>query len=434
MYLRPGKFFRNQILLDCLGRWRNQSCQIFFQSVHSDVFGKGSNFAIFSVNHGWPLQLLYYRTTVIESKRRLFNCVCCCCCLQAIVCWWEMTLNQILTITFRGRDNETYTGHISLPNKNKEMPSFMHTPYHPAQAAGVLENGTQSQPSRFGELLPDPLVTAQSSADPTGESYFVVAVCLVYSMSVVMLIASRIRRRRAKMAVDHQIDKYLREFQIVKEKSSRDSYRNLKRAVIAKLSRDKAQTLCASRTETQLCSAATRNGLEPQICSTRIGLEPQICSTQNGLEPPIRSTRIGAEPQICSIRNGLEPQICSTRNGLELPIRSTRIGLEPQICSTRNGLESPIRSTRLEPQLCSTRIGMGSFVLPMSVISFGPQLTNSNGAIEINCSEDRTQEFSSARLDCLRGFDTPLNGRINLLVWKHCIYCKFYTSSDLIIL
>ena len=50
VYLRPGKFFRNQILLDYLGRWRNQSCQIFFQSVHSDVFGKGSNFAIFSVN------------------------------------------------------------------------------------------------------------------------------------------------------------------------------------------------------------------------------------------------------------------------------------------------------------------------------------------------------------------------------------------------
>ena len=30
VYLRPGKFFRNQILLDCLGWWRNQSCQIFF--------------------------------------------------------------------------------------------------------------------------------------------------------------------------------------------------------------------------------------------------------------------------------------------------------------------------------------------------------------------------------------------------------------------
>ena len=50
VYLRPGKFFRNQILLDYLGQWRNQSCQIFFQSVHSHVFGKGSNFGIFSVN------------------------------------------------------------------------------------------------------------------------------------------------------------------------------------------------------------------------------------------------------------------------------------------------------------------------------------------------------------------------------------------------
>ena len=65
MYLSPWKIFRNQILLDYLGRWRNQSCQIFFQSVHSGVSGKGSNFAIFSANRRWPLQLLYYRTTVI---------------------------------------------------------------------------------------------------------------------------------------------------------------------------------------------------------------------------------------------------------------------------------------------------------------------------------------------------------------------------------
>ena len=67
MYLSPGKFFRNQILLDYLGRWCNQSCQIFFQSVHSGVSGKGSNFAIFSANRRWPLQLLYYRTTVIRT-------------------------------------------------------------------------------------------------------------------------------------------------------------------------------------------------------------------------------------------------------------------------------------------------------------------------------------------------------------------------------
>ena len=65
MYLSPWKFFRNQILLDYLGRWRNQSCQIFFHSDHSGVSGKGSKFAIFSAKRRWPLQLLYYRTTVI---------------------------------------------------------------------------------------------------------------------------------------------------------------------------------------------------------------------------------------------------------------------------------------------------------------------------------------------------------------------------------
>ena len=67
-------FSENQILLDCLGRWRNQSCQIFFQSVHSGVAGTGSNFAIFSVNRRWPLQLLYYRTTVIKSNMMYMIC------------------------------------------------------------------------------------------------------------------------------------------------------------------------------------------------------------------------------------------------------------------------------------------------------------------------------------------------------------------------
>ena len=69
MYRSPWKFFRNQILLVYSGRWRNQSCQIFFQSVHPGVSGKGSNFAIFSANRRWPLQLLYYRTTVIHIQK-----------------------------------------------------------------------------------------------------------------------------------------------------------------------------------------------------------------------------------------------------------------------------------------------------------------------------------------------------------------------------
>ena len=41
VYLRPGKFFGNQILLDYLGRWRDQSCQIFFQSVTGMSLARG---------------------------------------------------------------------------------------------------------------------------------------------------------------------------------------------------------------------------------------------------------------------------------------------------------------------------------------------------------------------------------------------------------
>ena len=64
MHFSFRKLVRNQILLDYLGWWRNQSCEIYvFQSVHSCVFDKGSNFAIFSANRRWSLQLLYYRTT-----------------------------------------------------------------------------------------------------------------------------------------------------------------------------------------------------------------------------------------------------------------------------------------------------------------------------------------------------------------------------------
>ena len=37
------------------------------------VSGKGSNFAIFSVNRGWPLQLLYYRTTVIPASFAMWD-------------------------------------------------------------------------------------------------------------------------------------------------------------------------------------------------------------------------------------------------------------------------------------------------------------------------------------------------------------------------
>jgi hypothetical protein len=74
-----------------------------------------------------------------------------------------------------------------------------------------------------------------NAVNPLGAAYYVVAVILIYALSIVMLIASRVRRKHAKILEDRQILKYLQEFQTVREKSHRDTYRNLKRMVIAQL-------------------------------------------------------------------------------------------------------------------------------------------------------------------------------------------------------
>ena len=52
MYLSSWKFFPNQIFLDYLGRWCNQSCQIFFQSVTRVSLARGqtSSFSVQTVD------------------------------------------------------------------------------------------------------------------------------------------------------------------------------------------------------------------------------------------------------------------------------------------------------------------------------------------------------------------------------------------------
>jgi len=45
-------------------------------------------------------------------------------------------------------------------------------------------------------------------------TYYVVAVVLVYGFSIVLLIASHIKRKNAKALEDRQINKYLQEFQV----------------------------------------------------------------------------------------------------------------------------------------------------------------------------------------------------------------------------
>ena len=73
------------------------------------------------------------------------------------------------------------------------------------------------------------------SNDPTGATYYLIAVVLVYGMSIVLLIASHIKRKHSKVLEDRQIIKYLEEFQIVRETSSKETYRSLKRNINEKL-------------------------------------------------------------------------------------------------------------------------------------------------------------------------------------------------------
>ena len=50
--------------------------------------------------------------------------------------------------------------------------------------------------------------------DGMGAGYYVIVVILVYGMSIVMLIASGIKRKHSKILEDRQINNYLKEFQV----------------------------------------------------------------------------------------------------------------------------------------------------------------------------------------------------------------------------
>ena len=67
--------------------------------------------------------------------------------------------------------------------------------------------------------LPDSPASGNSSSsserdDNHHAGYYVASVFLLYGLSIAFLIASTIRRSRFKEMQDHQIDKYLREFQV----------------------------------------------------------------------------------------------------------------------------------------------------------------------------------------------------------------------------
>ena len=131
------------------------------------------------------------------------------------------TNEQSIRITLRGRHNITYTGTLIL--------SQNWTSNNLDRKVGGLDNDTSISDD------------GKTDYDQTGASYYVIAVVLVYGMSIVMLIASHIKRRQQKLVEDKQINKYLKDFQIVKERHARDSYKNLKRTIMNKINWDKSK-------------------------------------------------------------------------------------------------------------------------------------------------------------------------------------------------
>lgn len=118
---------------------------------------------------------------------------------------------QMIHITMKDNRNVSYSGTLILQGANIKNNSF---------------TGFDDEEDEY---------------DQVGASYYVIAVVLVYGMSIVLLIASHIKRRHAKIVEDKQIDKYLQDFQIVRDKHDRDTYRNLKRTIMKKINYERSK-------------------------------------------------------------------------------------------------------------------------------------------------------------------------------------------------
>lgn len=127
----------------------------------------------------------------------------------------------------------------------------------------MYSNGTTTWYSVDGHFHVIGSGTESPSASTNGwqAGYYVIVVILVYGMSIVLLIASHINRKHRKLLEDRQIDKYLKEFQVVKERSSRDSYRIMKRAIIAKLHRSGGGGGADRNSESSACVGLKSGGI-----------------------------------------------------------------------------------------------------------------------------------------------------------------------------
>jgi len=119
-----------------------------------------------------------------------------------------MALPPVMRLKLTGQDNTSFVGTLYLRNASGVDVPVNNVDY---SASGQAHYSSGAKP------LPHPVFSrgpGRSSTDPNGATYYVVAVVLVYGFSIVLLIASHIKRKNAKALEDRQINKYLQEFQV----------------------------------------------------------------------------------------------------------------------------------------------------------------------------------------------------------------------------
>jgi len=120
-----------------------------------------------------------------------------------------MDLPSVMRLTLTGQDNTSYVGTLYLHNSSGVNVDPVDNVDYSAADAVRYNSGAK--------VLPHPVfsrASGRNAADPNGATYYVVAVVLVYGFSIVLLIASHIKRKNAKALEDRQINKYLQEFQV----------------------------------------------------------------------------------------------------------------------------------------------------------------------------------------------------------------------------
>jgi len=147
-----------------------------------------------------------------------------------------MDLPPVMKLTLTGRGNEQYVGTLYLHNASiqqlqQQQPPQLFDPddrIADPHLPGSRDYGIAYHYNGGAHGLlprPHPVIGGGHGGgsekyfpprinDPTGATYYVVAVVLVYGFSIVLLIASHIKRKNAKALEDRQINKYLQEFQV----------------------------------------------------------------------------------------------------------------------------------------------------------------------------------------------------------------------------